>query len=80
MSVNKSFLHRQNGGDKESLRRGKDLKKLFNENALGPNKSLLNKAHHGGGDSGNELGISHGGKESMEQIMQRGLDIAVGSA
>lgn len=74
MSANKSFLHKETG-DKETVRRGKYLRKLFNENALGPNKTLLNKVHQAPsfarGDP-SQIDQSTGqGKESMEEILQK---------
>lgn len=74
MSVNKSFLHKETG-EKETLRRGKYLKKLFNENALGPNKTLLNKVHQAPSiarGEPNQIDQATGyGKESMEEILQK---------
>ena len=38
------YLHKETG-DKDTIRRGKYLKQLFDEHALGPNKSLLTRVN-----------------------------------
>jgi hypothetical protein len=44
------YLHKETG-DKDTMRRGKYLKKLVNANVLGPHKSLLNRTSLDGVDT-----------------------------
>ena len=68
--MNNPLFHKETG-DKETERRGKYLKKLFNSNALGPNKSLLGEKMSSSGHVASNLPINFLKQDDTERDLEK---------